>query len=235
MNELEKIVRKYIDLDKVREKYNGDFSGYIEKNYDEKFKRKIQENYRRFKFENCEFNNFSVELYKEYKEEAQKIKKGCEKIANELWDRGFGLYFYSTTRGTGKTFMAKIIINKFLEKRQFFIFKTATEIFREIKNDLNQEQYILKQLSEIELLVIDDIGLINFSDFETKFLIDLIEYRIQKRKTTIFTSNLAIDDLNSNETLKSRLRLLTKEINFPEKSIRDMIIKEQNKELDKLF
>lgn len=153
-------------------------------------------------------------------------------------ERGMGLYLYSSTKGSGKTRMAASIANELMyEKRIQVKFATSIQILNEIKASWKKEtEYseskLLDDLSRADVLVLDDFGTENqkVSWINERFY-HIINTRYVDKKITIFTSNVKLDGMQYDERIINRIKERTFQIPFPEESVRDIIAKENMKEL----
>lgn len=91
--------------------------------------------------------------------------------------------------------------------KQIISFENGYVIYCSIKNlietfkqsfDVKEQKTkkLMKQLKDIDYLFIDDIGLEKPKDwFHLSFFLEILEYRLQKRKSTIFSSKRSYSDL----------------------------------------
>lgn len=114
----------------------------------------------------------------------------------------------------GKTGLASSILRKALENGYRGRFIKAQDLFDEMYESLadRSTRRLLNQLSNIDLLLIDEMGYLNLSREQTNIFFRLMEERYN-RKSTIITTNLDYDewyDFLGNkkmvEALLSRLR-----------------------------
>lgn len=153
-------------------------------------------------------------------------------------ERGMGLYLYSKTKGSGKTRMAVGIANELMyEKGCQVKFCTSLQILNEIKASWdNQGEYseskLLDFLSTSKILIIDDFGT-EQSDkpWINERFYQIINNRYIDKKITIFTSNERLDLLKYDDRITNRIKECTFQIPFPEESVRDIIARENMKEL----
>ena len=108
-----------------------------------------------------------------------------------------GLYLWGNP-GTGKTLLASIILTELIERhaiegkfikisRTFFNRLKAT--FVEGSATYGESSKIEQELSDIDILVIDDFGVQRDSPWEQETLYNLVDARYEAEKFTIFTSN----------------------------------------------
>jgi DNA replication protein DnaC len=98
--------------------------------------------------------------------------------------------------GTGKTFLARCIVNDVLDRGSTAQLITWSEVLRKIRQTFSDstagnEQAIIEQLGALDLLVIDDYGAQRSnSDFALAKLQDIIDARYQRGRMTVITTNL---------------------------------------------
>jgi DNA replication protein DnaC len=148
-----------------------------------------------------------------------KLQTGVKKTAiMQLAELDFissatNLVFIGET-AVGKTGLASSILRKALENGYRGRFIKAQDLFDEMYESLadRSTRRLLNQLSNIDLLLIDEMGYLNLSREQTNIFFRLMEERYN-RKSTIITTNLDYDewyDFLGNkkmvEALLSRLR-----------------------------
>ena len=197
-------------------------------------------------FHSTRLRNFDLSIYKS-KESQKKVSTAMKVI--EYWlknldamkENGIGLYLYSYAKGSGKTRMVASIANELIyEKKMQVKFATSLQILNEIKATWNKNDSLISEnklmhfLSVTEILIIDDFGMEKHKDckdwIDDKFN-DIINYRYNNKKVTIFTSNLPLDQLKYDDRITNRIMERTFQIPFPEESIREIIAKQNMMEL----
>lgn len=96
--------------------------------------------------------------------------------------------------GTGKTMLASGIIEALIDKWECRLIKIS-DLFREVKSTYSKdsektEKEVIDYFSQVNLLVIDEIGVQFNSDAEKVIISDIIDGRYQKLLPTILISNL---------------------------------------------
>ncbi|MCS7204261.1 MAG: ATP-binding protein [Leptospiraceae bacterium] len=145
------------------------------------------------------------------------LKNYKEKRGNQ-----YGLYLYGNT-GTGKTFLACIILNELIRLYQVRVryAKISRDIIGKIRDSFNpQSEYygegrkIEEELANVEVLVIDDFGVQRETPWVNNVLYDLIDTRYEKNLLTILTSNEPMEAWKeiSNGRIYSRLKEMCLEI-----------------------
>lgn len=156
-------------------------------------------------------------------------------------EKAKGLYFYSSTKGSGKTRLAVSLGNAMLKvKRKQVKFITTLDLLKEIRNTYSKDtQYTESQLVEsingVQVLIIDDIGVERPNDWINEMLFSIFDTRMKYKRITIFTSNCSIESLNHNERLKSRIFKMAIPIKMPEEDIRKKESKQENEELQSIL
>ncbi|GLC88672.1 hypothetical protein LYSBPC_17990 [Lysinibacillus piscis] len=207
------------------------------------------------KFRKVKVMGFKTDIYKREESRtdatlalkiAMNFIKGYEEI-----EKGKGLYFYSTTKGAGKTRLACGIGNALMSMyNKTVVYMKADDLFLQIRKTYKDssettEDEILKIYREADVLIIDDIAVEKPSDFAGRVLYNILDSRMENFKTTLITSNKTIDELadiyqtkdkqgnpilnsDSGERLRSRVNKMCYSVNMPEESVRDMEAQHEN-------
>lgn len=152
-----------------------------------------------------------------YGEDTMSIKRavlGWMQNYKKFKAAGVGLYLWSRTRGSGKTFLASAICNSLAETykaRPKFV--NAANIIALDKDGQAED------LAVAELLVIDDIGQ-KVNTWVDDILYRITDHRVQHKMPTIFTSNIPRGELDFDDRVVSRIYDLAPEIHLPEYSVR---------------
>ena len=108
-----------------------------------------------------------------------------------------GAYIYGPT-GTGKTYLMGCIYNYFKQNGKEPAILYYPEFIRKIKSKISNNSYDLYTdlIRDEEILIIDDIGAENITEFiRDEVLGPIINHREAEKLPTFFSSNLSIDDL----------------------------------------
>lgn len=197
-------------------------------------------------FTSLTINSFDTELYKS--QESKNIAAAAKKMTanyirefEKFQEIGKGLYYYSDTKGSGKTRLAVSLGNvllKIYKKQVKFI--TCSDLLKEIKNTYNQdtkytESQLIESINNVDVLIVDDIGVEKLTSWVNEMLFSIFDNRMKYKKITIFTSNCIIEDLEHDQRIKSRLTKMCVPIKMPEEDIRMCLSKEENRELQDLL
>lgn len=109
------------------------------------------------------------------------------------------LLFYGNT-GLGKTFLSNCIANELINSCHSVIYLTAIELFNtysrsEFNKDSDNSE-IVQEITDCDLLIIDDLGTELSNSFTNSRLFYCINDRILKDKSTIISTNLTLDKLS---------------------------------------
>ncbi len=107
-----------------------------------------------------------------------------------------GLYLHGTF-GSGKTFLISALLNELREKKKVdYEIVYFPELLRTLKDNFNLLDSKVRYYSNVEILLIDDIGAEKVSDWgRDEILGTILQSRMNNHLTTFFTSNLNIEEL----------------------------------------
>ena len=140
----------------------------------------------------------------------------AHKFANEFDDvvkTGRSAVFIGKP-GTGKTHLACAISQHIARNHNAsFRFVTVLRAMRSIKDSWSKESELtegqaINEFVYPDLLILDEVGVQFGSEFEKNILFDVLNQRYEKRKPTIFMSNLPLPELAAylGERVMDRLR-----------------------------
>ena len=110
-----------------------------------------------------------------------------------------GLYLHGSF-GSGKTYLIAAILNE-LEKNKNASIEIVyfPEVLRNMKEDFSLVQDKVNYYQNVDILLIDDIGAENVTEWgRDEILGTILQYRMNNKLTTFFTSNLTIEELENN-------------------------------------
>ena len=148
------------------------------------------------------FDNFKIET-----DEERQAFEFAKNLAEFYKNGGQGNSFMSGPAGSGKSHLSMAILKSYLESgEKTALFVSYSHVVRLIKDSFNNRDSVYTQnnimslLTNVDLLVMDDIGSENNSDFSEELLTDVLDGRI----STIITTNLSSEELRGNASKKGR-------------------------------
>ncbi|HAB65964.1 MAG TPA: primosomal protein DnaI [Firmicutes bacterium] len=108
-----------------------------------------------------------------------------------------GLYLHGNF-GCGKTYLIAALFNELAKKKVRTEIVYFPELLRDIKSDFDSYGDRIEYLENVDLLLIDDIGAEKVTEWSRdEILGTILQKRMNNYKTTFFTSNLNIVELES--------------------------------------
>lgn len=162
------------------------------------------------------FDNFRLDYYPSRKseQESESPRKNMEKILSKSMNflKNFdttdeNLLFYGSS-GTGKTFLSHCITKELINKGAFVVYRTAEELIKALKDiRFNNDSSLEELLINCDLLIIDDLGTEQLSDFSKTELFNLLNTKLLKQKKMLVSTNLTLESLlkTYSERITSRL------------------------------
>ena len=129
----------------------------------------------------------------------KKLQTKSDAILNFI-EEGNNLYIYSENCGNGKTTWAIRLMYSYFDKiwhkscfdcKALFVSvpKFLYNCKRSISQDVKGFEELCNLISEVDLVIWDDIGEMKASDYEHQILFQYIDDRINSKKSNIYTSN----------------------------------------------
>ena len=163
------------------------------------------------------FKNFNINLYSNHKlnDERYTPRKNIEDILEYITgeylpnfkNSNTNLLFYGNS-GTGKTFLSWCIAKELLDKGFLVVYKTSDDLLRALKDiKFNNDTDLENLLINCDLLIIDDLGSEQITDFSSTELFTLINKKILKNKKMLISTNLSIPLISKrySERISSRI------------------------------
>lgn len=121
------------------------------------------------------------------------IKEFLTKLENN--EKLKGLYLHGNF-GCGKTFILKALFNELAKRRSTCEVVYFPELLRDLKSDFDDFGSKMEYLMEVDFLLLDDIGAEKVTEWgRDEILGTILQYRMNNKKVTFFTSNLDINEL----------------------------------------
>ena len=125
------------------------------------------------------------------------VIKWLKKFYDEYNNHGKfkGLYLHGNF-GSGKTYFIAALFNELTKKRVTTEIVYFPELLRDLKSDFDNFADYIAYLENVDLLLLDDIGAERVTEWgRDEILGPILQKRMNNYKTTFFTSNLTIDEL----------------------------------------
>ncbi|NLK95463.1 MAG: ATP-binding protein [Clostridiales bacterium] len=163
------------------------------------------------------FNNFNISLFSSHKigDEKYSPRKNMENILEYILhdyipnfnSTNTNILFYGNP-GSGKSFLSYCIAKELLDKGNLVIYKTSDELINNLKDiRFNNNEKLEELLIDCDLLIIDDLGAEQKSDFSITELFNLLNKKLLKNKKMLISTNLLLPAITQiySERIYSRL------------------------------
>lgn len=165
-----------------------------ERAYKERTRQLFEQSNLGVKFERATFETW------EKREGTQTAFNACQKWT-AAWppEKGKGLVIEGPT-GSGKTHLAAAITHELLGRGVEVIFQSVPDLLLRIRGTFSRnsevtEEQIIRRLTEIELLVLDDLGAEKMTDWTETTMYNLIDQRYRHERPIIITTNLNLNEI----------------------------------------
>lgn len=157
---------------------------------------------------NCSFDNYRVE------NEGQRIALQRARQYAADFDGSIASFVFSGKPGTGKNHLAAAIGNDLILQGKSVLIVTVADLMSSMKGTFKggsdtTEERLLKDLSTVDLLVIDEIGMQTESRYEKVIINQIVDRRSSSKRPTGMLSNLDHAGMNTllGERVMDRMRL----------------------------
>lgn len=158
----------------------------------------------------------------------------------EEWQtEGIGLYIWSKTKGSGKTFLASAICNTLIKthhvKPKFISVADLIALEKTASSDKYAGRYEkdpVLELIDCDVLVLDDLGQSNVGGaWLEDILFRIFDSRMQNNAVTIVTSNKKIDQHDLDDRISDRMNSMLQPIPLPDFRVRSRVSATKKREL----
>lgn len=147
-----------------------------------------------------------------------------------------GSLLFMGSTGLGKTFLSACVAKAVREEGYVVAFGSAFDFFHQLENEYfgRAEDRTHDNLLSCDLLIIDDLGAEPQKPIYENFLYNIVNGRLNRRKATIISTNLAGNDIQEiySERIASRILFDYLLIKFDGDDIRQLKIIERMTKLD---
>ena len=188
----------------------------------------LPQNYR-----DCKIDQFDFDAYSADTEDFKTVAMSFFNNYKEWKAASKGLYLWSKTPGSGKTFLSACLAKSVMYRTQKLVkYITPVNYIDKVAQGYKDRNLVDPSLiyRTCELLILDDLGAqmdIKNKDWYAQELFRLIDTRSSNGLCTIFTSNMNIEHLNVDDRLKSRIMKSSIIVHMPEESIRNKLANEE--------
>lgn len=149
--------------------------------------------------------------------------KEIEKDIVNFVNSGNNLYIYSETCGNGKSAWSIRLLQDYFKEIWWNcsigckgLFVNVPRFFLSLKNNISNKddyaEHIKNNVLSADIVVWDDLGTKGITEFENEHLLSIIDDRMNRKKTNIFTSN--VPPINLADMIGQRLS--SRVVNFSE-------------------
>ncbi|AET68764.1 DNA replication protein [Desulfosporosinus orientis DSM 765] len=167
---------------------------------------------------NCRFDKFRFDYYsssasdQSHSEGAIKALNAAKSFVKECLHSPYGLgILFTGPVGSGKTYLAASIANELMAANRKVLFLVVPDLLDELratyKSELN-ELDLLDSARTIPILILDDLGAHNYTDWTKNRLYSIINYRLNEHLPTVITSNLPLEEMEDYIGLRTTSRII---------------------------
>ena len=125
----------------------------------------------------------------------------CHEFIDNFENKPKNIFFYGNT-GVGKTFLSHCIAKELMDSAYSVIYFTAAGLFDILAENTfgkrqNKDSDVFEHIYDCDLLIIDDLGTELPNSFTVSQLFICLNERILRQKSTIISTNLALDDIKT--------------------------------------
>ena len=170
------------------------------------------------------FNHFSYDYFDDTKVDERsgktarqymtQVVAACRQYVDNFGSKKENILFTGKT-GLGKTFLSNCIARELIERCYSVVYLPAVEMFEifskerfsydSTDEDKDRSQYLM----ECDLLIIDDLGTELVNTFTTSQLFYVINERLNRKKGTIISTNLPVNEMRDEFTDRVMSRIVS--------------------------
>ncbi|MBR4012792.1 MAG: ATP-binding protein [Clostridia bacterium] len=162
------------------------------------------------------FDNFSLEYYEvanNRKRNAERLVEMLKQFAESFNDESYANFLITGTSGLGKTHLSSAVAEKVIERGYDVLYVSAISLISDFEENRfgsgmgSGKAHDVRRYYEADLLIIDDLGTEISNKFTQSCIYEVINTRINNRKSTIINTNLNSTEIKSvySERIASRI------------------------------
>lgn len=175
-------------------------------------------------YHDADITKFDFNTYRTNMESMKRVFTNFVDDFEEWRKMGKGLYLWSNTPGSGKTFLSCCLARSLMLKYDLQIrFITAPGYIDAVGESFKRargEEDKTNIYRECDVLVLDDIGAQSRGNWQEQEIFNLVNKRMEEGKTTIYTSNTDVDELNVETRTQDRIIKTSVVLRMPEEALR---------------
>lgn len=186
-------------------------------------------------FCNADLTKFGFDSYSRDMTNLRRIAEDFVYNYEMRWQKqAKGLYLWSKTPGTGKSFLSCCIGRSAMIKHNLqFRFVTAPDYLAKVRESYSRQPGVedrSRVYRECALLVLDDICAQKSGEWQDQEVFRIINERLNAGRITIYTSNTPPEELNLNPRTIGRITKSSVVLQMPEESIREKLARKEQEE-----
>lgn len=153
------------------------------------------------------FDTFSFDHYTDAEYDVMKqVLEKCKAFTSTFEEKAGNNLLISGNAGTGKTFLSNCIAKALLDNGYSVIYFTSVQLFDTLSKyafsyDYSEDSLSMKEdIYSCDLLIIDDLGTENVTNFVESQLFNIINERIIRNNSTVISTNLLLAEIKERYT-----------------------------------
>lgn len=167
---------------------------------------------------NCSFEKFRFDFYSAEPEDQAHLQgairalDAAKNFVTECQYNSHGLgILYTGPVGSGKTYLAAAIANELMKAEMEILFLVVPDLLDELratyKTEVNEID-LLDSARTIPILILDDLGAHNYTDWTRNRIYSIINFRMNEHLPTVITSNLSLDEMEEYIGVRTTSRII---------------------------
>ena len=173
-----------------------------------------RENFQTFSYEYFDDSRVDERSGRTAREYMRRVVESCQQYVEGFAKKKENILFTGKT-GLGKTFLSNCIAKELIERCYSVVYLPAVEMFEifsrdRFANDATDEDRDRSQyLLDCDLLIIDDLGTELVNTFTTSQLFYVINERMNRKRGTIISTNLPVNEMRDEFTDRVMSRIVS--------------------------